>query len=112
MREKVRSVALGLALLAAAVIIWSLGRGLLDLTDAMISRIGPIWTIIVLGGVSVALGALWLRWGGAGALGRWGVTIRPALPSDPQADPSDDAASERTGTDLPRPAGRRPGPPR
>jgi hypothetical protein len=83
MKDYTRRLVFSLALLAGAVVIWYLGHRLLDLTGALIDGVGPIWALIIVGFVTVGLGAVWIRYGGAGALGRWGVTIKPALPPDP-----------------------------
>ena len=104
--EYVRRVVSILVLLVGAAVIWYLGHGLLDLTGAMIDTIGPIWSLIILGVVTAGLAAVWIRYGGVGALGRWGVTIKPAIEPGPLAD-ADDDASERADADLPPPAGRR-----
>ena len=107
MRENARRLVSGVALLAGAVLIWYVGARLLDLTDALLDRVGPIWSLIIVGAVTVALAAVWIRYGGAGALGRWGVTIKPAAPlpratRDPEGGPA-----EGTDADLPDAAGRR-----
>jgi hypothetical protein len=90
MREYTRRLVTGAVLLAAGVLIWYIGHRLLDVTGALIDRVGPIWALIIYGVVTVGLGAVWIRYGGAGALGRWGVTIRPALPLDPIAGEPDE----------------------
>jgi hypothetical protein len=90
MREYTRRLVTGAVLLAGGALVWYVGRRLLDLTDALIDRVGPIWAMIVVGVVTVGLGAVWIRYGGAGALSRWGVTIRPALPSHPAAGEPDE----------------------
>jgi hypothetical protein len=100
MREYARRMFFGLALTVGAVVIWYVGRRLLELSDALMELVGPIWTLIIYGAVTVALGAVWIRYGGAGALGRWGVTIKPATPV---ADPHGAArgSGESADADLP-----------
>ena len=105
MREYGRRLISTLALLTGAVLIWYVGHRLLDLTGAMIDRVGPIWSLIILAGATVVLATVWIRYGGAGALGRWGVTIKPAaLPADPSRGA--DGRDERADVDLPGTAGR------
>jgi hypothetical protein len=105
MREYGRRLITTLALLAGAVLIWYVGNRLLELTGAMIDRVGPIWSLIILAGATVVLTTVWIRYGGAGALGRWGVTIKPATPP---ADASRaDGRDEGADVDLPGTAGRR-----
>ena len=101
MREYARRLFSALALIAAAVLIWYVGHRLLDLSDALMSLVGPIWALIIYGVVTVALGAVWLRYGGAGALGRWGVTIKPAArpaTHDPTQGSTEGADADRPGT--------------
>jgi hypothetical protein len=89
-----------LALTAGAVLIWYVGRRLLDLSDALMDLVGPIWALIIYGVITVALGAVWLRHAGAGALGRWGVTIRPADPPPTPHDPAHGSGAS-ADADLP-----------
>ena len=103
MREYARRIFTSLALLAGAAVLWYLGRRLLDLTGALMDVVGPIWALIIYGVVTVALAAVWIRYGGAGALGRWGVTIRPAEPLDPLPGESEEGVPR----DLPDIASRR-----
>ena len=103
MREYGRRLISTLALLAGAVLVWYVGHRLLDLTGAMIDLLGPIWSLILLAGATVVLGAVWIRYGGAGALGRWGVTIKPAAHP---AETSGEGRDEGANIDLPGTAGR------
>jgi len=98
MREYTRRLVFGVALFTGAVLIWYVGHRLLDLTGALIDQVGPIWSLIIVGIATVGLGAVWIRYGGAGALGRWGVTIRPALPVDPAPDEPAEGLSHTQGT--------------
>jgi hypothetical protein len=100
MREYPRRLFTALALTAAAVLIWYVGHRLLDLSDALMDRVGPIWALIIYGVLTVALGAVWIRYGGAGALGRWGVTIKPAASHDASHDPAH-GSGESADADLP-----------
>jgi len=102
MREYARRLFSALALIVGAVLIWYVGHSLLDLTDALMDVVGPIWALIIYAVVIVALGVVWLGYGGAGALGRWGVTIKPAAPNaaphDPAHGPAEGADADLPGT--------------
>ena len=109
MREYGRRLISTVALLAGAVLIWYVGHRLLDLTGAMIDLLGPIWSLILVAAATVVLGTVWIRYGGAGALGRWGVTIKPA--AQPADSAGADGRDEGADIDLPGTAGRQgPGP--
>ena len=67
----VLGVALALALVYAGVN--ALERGV----DLLIARVGAGPTLAVVALATVALAALWVRYGGARVLRRWGVMLAP-----------------------------------
>ena len=79
-----------LALLAGALVVAYAASIVLEITDEVLERLGP-WSLVIVGIVTVALAAVWVRYGATGALARWGVTIKPA---DPLPSESDDAARD------------------
>ena len=105
MREYARRLVWALALVAGAVVLASLGRVGFELAEDLIDWLGP-WSLVVIGFVTLALGAVWVRYGASGALKRWGVTIKPAQPdlSAHDAAPGTDRGAD---ADLGGAAGRR-----
>ena len=95
-----------LTLLAGGLVVWFLGDTLLDLTAAILYRLGPVWSLALVGIVTLLLATVWIRYGGAGALGRWGVTIKPARPPEPDSvNPAH--GRDHADADLPETGGRR-----
>lgn len=95
-----------LALLTGGLVVWFLGDALLGLTAAVLDRLGPVWSLASVGIVTLLLATVWIRYGGAGALARWGVTIKPARPPEPDsADPAH--GRDHADADLPETGGRR-----
>ena len=88
MKEYARRLGWSLALLVGALVLWYLGTLLLEVSDAMIERLGP-WSLVIVGIMTLLLAVVWVRYGAAGALKRWGVTIKPAVPEDAAQDGGD-----------------------
>ena len=67
-----------------------------DFGGDFIDRVGAAWGLGIVGVATVLLALVWLRYGGANALRRWGVVLKPLPPQRTQ----DGAAP--SGEDPPR----------
>jgi len=88
MKKYARRLGWSLALLVGALVLWYLWNLLIEVSNAMIERLGP-WSLVIVGVMTLLLAVVWVRYGAAGALKRWGVTIKPAVPEDAAQDGGD-----------------------
>jgi len=77
----IRRTAIALGLIAAVVIAVFLTDRFETLVDRLMARLGAVRTLALLGVVTLALGAMWLRNGGARVGRGWGIVVKPAQPA-------------------------------
>ena len=93
MGRLIRRVSILLLVAAGIALMFFLTDKLEGLVDALVDRIGPAWTLGLIGTTTVVLAMTWLRYGGTRVLRRWGVVLKTAHPEG--GTPGADAGTER-----------------
>ena len=55
-----------------------------EVVSGLIDRVGAWWGLALVGVATALLGLVWIRYGGAHALRRWGVVLKPFPPQAPE----------------------------
>ena len=90
------------ALLVAVVTILFVAGRIQGLVVGLIARVGAAWGLGIVGAATILLWVVWVRYGGAHALRRWGVVLKPAIvheQDDGGAGSGDGSAVERPSQD-------------
>lgn len=79
MGQFIRGLLSAVALLIAAVTILFVAGRIQDLVVGLIDQVGAAWGLGIVGAATILLWVVWVRYGGAHVLRRWGVVVKPAI---------------------------------
>lgn len=96
MRQFLKRLSAALLVVAGIALIVLLTDAIERGMDALIERIGAVWTLGLLSVAIVVLAGLWLRYGGTRVLRRWGVVLKPARPEEGASGSDAGSDSERS----------------
>jgi hypothetical protein len=75
-----------LALAAGGIVLaLYMTKGLEQIFDGLMLRVGAVWTLGIMAGATLVLAALWLRYGGPRVARWWGIVLKPAQPREGEA---------------------------
>jgi hypothetical protein len=77
-----RGLAIAVLVAAGVVVALFLTKWLERLVDGLMLRIGSVWTLSIVAGVTLVLAAMWLRHGGVRVVRWWGIVLKPAPPKE------------------------------